>query len=558
MVLRVYGEHEYPVPPLALPPPGDPLPLEQLTQYAAVALFIARAQAARPAFQVTNATAPAVAEICARLDGLPLAIELAAARVRLLPPPALLARLENRLGTLTGGARTLPARQQTLRAAIDWSYQLLTPQEKTLFARLAVFAGGSTLAAIEAVSLVPDDPEDALASYDVLGGVASLVEQSLLRQEEGPGEEDEPRFGLLETLHEYARERLQDRAEATALRLAHARYFLALAQEGEAQLEQGTWAVRLQQEHDNLRAALEWTLEMGDGESGLALAGALWPFWDMRGHLTEGRRWLERVLAQGGGSAAARAKVLAGAGSAAWRQGNYGQAIAFHEEALALYRECGDRQGIVIALNYLGVQAMDQGDYARATTYFEQSAALAREVHSGHACSVLHNLAEVARYQGAYERARALYQESMALHRASGDVWFTSVQLSCLAIVAQEQGDDAQARVFCRESLSVCRSMGDKGCNNEYTAVCLEGLAAIACAQGYHERVPHLCAAAAALRETIGAPIAPGDRAVYERTVAASRMVLGSDTFGKAWAEGQTWSAPNAIAAAEGVLERPA
>jgi predicted ATPase/class 3 adenylate cyclase len=307
--LRIYGEREYAVPPLAIPDPKMLPALEVLSQYEAVRLFIERAEAAKAGFEITSENAPAVAEICARLDGLPLAIELAAARIKLLPPNAILARLSNRLKLLTGGARDLPERQRTLRGAIEWSHTLLEEGEKTLFARMAVFSGGRTLEAVEAVC----DAEGDLP-MDVFDGVSSLVDNSLLRQEEGP--ESEPRFVMLETIHEYAREKLRESGEADQIGRAHTGYFLALAEEAEPELtgsDQVGWLERLEAEHDNLRAALSRSLERSDAELGLGLASALLYFWFQRGYWGEGRGWLEEALAVNAGAAAPlRAKALGG------------------------------------------------------------------------------------------------------------------------------------------------------------------------------------------------------------------------------------------------------
>jgi len=281
--LRISGEHEVPVPPLGLPDVAHPTS-ENLSQYEAVALFIQRAEAARPDFRVTNENAPAVAEICARLDGLPLAIELAAARVKLLPPQALLGRLTNRLRILTGGARDRPARQQTLRGAIDWSYGLLDENEQPLFRQIAVFSGGCTLQAVEAVCIAATDLTD-----DLVDGLGSLVDKSLLRQE-APSS-SEPRFRMLETIREYALERLEESSEAESLRLRHANYYLSLAQQAQPALRgprAARWLEQLEAEHENLRAALSWAVEADERDVGLRLAGTLGEFWEMRGHLSEG------------------------------------------------------------------------------------------------------------------------------------------------------------------------------------------------------------------------------------------------------------------------------
>ena len=502
--LHVRGEREVPVPPLAVPDPRSLPPLPALPQYEAVRLFIARAQDVKPDFAVTNENARAVAEICARLDGLPLAIELAAARIRLLPPQALLARLSRRLALLTGGARDLPDRQQTLRAAIDWSYHLLTPTEQTLFARLAVFVGGGTLDAIEAICNTD-------GTLDVLEGVESLVAKNLLRPEDGTA--GEPRFGMLETIHEYARERLEESGAAEELRW-HAAYYLSLAEMVEPQLvgpEQGRWMARLEAEHGNLRAVLSWSRATDATETGLRLAGALWRFWWVRGYLNEGRAWLEDLLARSGEVATAmRAKALRGAGVLAWVQGNYGRATALFEEALALHRDLGDRRGIATALGNLGA---------------------------------------VARYQGDYRRATTLYEEALARVRDLGDTHGIAIGLSSLGAVAWVQGDHRRATAQLAEALVLSQAVGDKTWN---TAICLEVLAGVACAQGQPERATRLCAAAAALRTATGTPLDRFDRTTYDSIVAAAQEALDDDAFAAAWAVGQALPLEQAIAEALG------
>ncbi|MFQ5794790.1 MAG: BTAD domain-containing putative transcriptional regulator [Candidatus Bipolaricaulia bacterium] len=353
---HVRGEHVFPVPPLALPGSDGkrPLAIERLTQYEAVRLFIERAVAVKPDFAVTDENAPAVAEICIRLDGLPLAIELAAARIKLLSPQALLARLGNRLKLLTGGARDLPACQQTLRDTIDWSYDLLNTGERTLFERLSVFVGGGTLEAAEAVCIGADNLE---LKMDILDGLASLVDKNLLRRKEQA--DGEPRFLILETIREYGLERLEASGESEAIRRTHADYYLALAEQAEPKLEgpdQRMWLDRLEVEHDNLRAALVWFEQNGEAEAELRLGGALWGFWHMRGYLSEGRRWLEGALAKGEDrdvSASVRAKALHGAGVLTHEQGDYERATVLYEESLDLRRELGDKPGVAILLSNL-------------------------------------------------------------------------------------------------------------------------------------------------------------------------------------------------------------
>jgi predicted ATPase/class 3 adenylate cyclase len=462
--LRVRGERLYQVAPLRVPRP--PLPaLVALSQYEAVRLFIARAQDAQPDFAVTNETAPAVAEICARLDGLPLAIELVAARSRLLGPEALLARLGERLRVATGGARDLPARQQTLRAAIDWSYDLLEPAEQTLFARLAVFAGGRTLAAIEVVCDADRD-----LGIEVLDAVESLLDKSLLRRELGA--DGEQHLVLLETIHEYARERLATSGEQAGLEAAHARYYLALTEEAESHLSgarQGHWLDVLAAEHDNLRAVLRWATARGEQETGLRMAGAIWRFWLVRGYLSEGRRWLEELLAQGATqtppapASAVRAKALNGAGVLAFRQGDYARATVRYEESLAMRRALGDKLGIAASLNNLAIVAHGQGDYARAAAFDEESLAMRRALGDKRGiASSLANLGVVAHDQGDYVRATALYEEGLAMCRALGDKLGIARSLQNLGEVAGLRKDYARATVLLEEGLALFRELDYK------------------------------------------------------------------------------------------------
>src|SRR5215210_2000902 len=438
-VLRVYGEQEYSVPPLELPHPGRLPPIDRLSQYEAVRLFIERAKAARPDFSVTDGNAPAVAEICARLDGLPLAIELAAARIKLLTPSAMLERLSSRLKLLGGGARNLPERQRTLRGTIEWSHALLEEGERVLFARLAVFSGGRTLEAIEAIC----DPEGDLP-VDALESVSSLLDKSLLRQEEGP--EGEPRFVMLETIHEYVRERLEASGEAEETRRLHAEYFLALAEGAEPELrgpDQLGCLERLEAEHDNMRAALQWSLGK-EPETAFRLAGMLARFWEIRSDFSEGSGSLEAALRQSGRpntitEAATRAKLLSEAGTFAFYRADFDYATALHGEALELYRELGDDSGVAFALMCLGAQYGEQGDYEPAAPFFEEALALSRRIgDKRNIVTTLQNLAEVERMRGNYERAKTLGMESMALAREMEDKWQLAriVGWDCLRFLA--------------------------------------------------------------------------------------------------------------------------
>ena len=472
-VLRLSGEHDLAVPPLELPPPpnpDDPRRAESaagLSQYESVRLFLERARAARADFGVTDETAPAVAEVCRRLDGLPLAIELAAARVRLLPPPALLARLEHRLPLLTGGARDLPTRHQTLRAAIAWSYDLLSSGPQALFARLAVFVGGWTLDAAEAVCNPPGLPP-----VDVLDGVAALVDESLVRPEDGP--DGEPRFAMLETVAEYAREQLTASGEDEALGRAHAAFYLALAERVEPEVQgsrQVAWLDRLEREHDNLRTALRWWVEAGgaDGaERGLRLGGALARFWDVRGHVREGRERLAGLLALAPPGAptdawgAARGRALTGAGLLAHRQGDYASAQVLHEQALALHRRRGDRPGAAAALDELGHVAEGRGDLPAARALLHESLALWRELGDtlGLAATLSH-LGSAAYHQGDLTAARAHYQDALAHYQDKGHRTGVAECLNNLGRVLCWRGDLPAARALLHESLTLRRELGD-------------------------------------------------------------------------------------------------
>ena len=578
--LRLYGEQQYPVPPLVVPDPRALPPLKVLTQYESVRLFVERARAIKPDFAVTNESAPAVAEICARLDGLPLAIELAAARVRVLPPQKMLQRLGDRLKLLRGGARDLPTRHQTLRGTIDWSHDLLDKEEKALFARLSVFAGGRTLEAIEEIC----DPEGDL---DALEGVESLVEKSLLRQEEGSGGAA-PRFVTLETVHEYAREKLQESGEAEEVKKHHAEYFLALAEEGESGLrgpEAATWLERLEVEHDNLRAALSWSLAQEEVELGLRLAGALWQFWYLRGYYSEGRRWLENALAKDGRSSAARLKALKAVGWLADDQGDIDRAVAAAEEGLRLSAEAEIQKGAAAPfLRILGSAAYVRGDYERATQLFEESLALSQEVgdEKGVASS-LHQLGNVLSDKGDYQRAKAIYEEGLVQFRGLGDTaalarYLVSMgaefllqgdhergarlneeatelygrlgskgglqyALDNLGWAALMCGDYERAKSLHEESLALCKAQGDKLVASES----LEGLACAAGVEGEVERAARLFGAGEALRQRVGYQHTSRDRALREPYVAVARSRMQEAAWVRAWAEGLAMTFDEAV-----------
>jgi len=459
-VLHVRGEQEFAVPPLAVPDPNHFPDLVTLSQYEAVALFIARAQAVQPEFHLSTVNAPAVAEICVRLDGLPLAIELAAARSKVLPPRALLARLGQRFTLLTSGAQDIPARQQRLRNTIAWSYDLLEAGEQVLFRRLSVFVGGATLEALAALYTTLGD-EPGL----VLDGIASLSDKSLLRQSEQ--EAEEPRFVMLKTIREYGREALTVGGEMEATRQAHAVYYLALAEAAELEWEgpqESVWFVRLEQEHDNLRAAMSWLLERRAAEMALRLGAALWWFWQESGSYHEGWTFLERAL-EGSEKVAAslRAKALLAAGNTAGYSGQSEQAEVLCQESLALFRAIGDIKGMGTAFFNLAMVAEWSCDFAAARSRYEECLVLSRKVGNKNLIAwALDGLAQVAIFQGEYARARPLLEESLALFRALGYNTGIAHSLYWSAVALFSQGDLARARAVAEESLAHFREIGIK------------------------------------------------------------------------------------------------
>jgi predicted ATPase len=585
--LRLYGEHEYAVPPLALPDPERLPPVERLTHYEAVRLFVERAQAAKADFSVTNENAPAVAEICHRLDGLPLAIELAAARIKVLSPQKMLERLGNRLKLLTGGPRDLPERQRTLRSTIEWSYGLLEEGEKVLFARLSVFARGRTLEAIEAIC----DAEDDL-HVDVLDGLSSLVDKSLLKQEEGVV--GEPRFVMLETIHEFAREKLQGSGEAEEVRRLHAEYFLALAEEAEPAVEgaqQPAWVERLEEEHDNIRTALSWSLGQGEeAELALRMGAALREFWNLRGYYGEGRRWLEEALAKSGRTpTAARAKALQRVSWLAFLQGDLDRAeeasqeglglegvelfrtgggdstaaelqrvlglvvgargelereTELLEESLTLSREVGNLRGMAISIFCLGAAWRARGDLQRATQLLEEALTMFRETgEQALIASALTHLGFTFLFQGDLERAKATSEEAAAMFREQKHLSYVSDALDSLGWVALLRGDSERARALYAESLGLKREVGDKLVTPEP----LEGLASVAGARGEAERAARLFAACEALREVMGTPPEPGDSTLQEPYLSAARSQLDETSWQEVWAQGRAMTLDEAI-----------
>jgi predicted ATPase len=457
------GETSFRVPSLVSPHPHRPSPGEDVMSYAhyeAVRLFLDRATSVRPDFQVTAANALALAQICHRLDGLPLAIELAAARVSAMTVDQIAARLDDRFRLLTGGSRTALPRQQTLKALIDWSWDLLSEVERTLLRRLSVFVGGWTLEAAENVTT-----GDGLTAPEVLDALAQLVNKSLVVMEDQGGS---ARYHLLETIREYARDRLIQAGEAEAVRRRHLDFFLRLAEMAEPGLrraDQIKWLAQLETEHDNLRAVLKWSLHSGALEAGWRIAGDLALFWYLRGYWNEGRDWLEQLFAQERdvdleSAQRARAKALCGAG---WLADDAKSATTPYTEALGLWRKLGDGWGVAFALRGLGAEEWNQGNLERATVYLDESLALFSELGDEWGVALaMFNLGWVAFNRDDTARAETLWEEGLGLFRQSGDRWGTAVTLSSFGYIARLKGDYARAGSLSRESLALFRELGDK------------------------------------------------------------------------------------------------
>lgn len=527
--LRLRDEHRFPVPPLGLPDPACAPQVASVSHCEAVRLFVARARAVAPDFALSDANAAAVAAICRRLDGLPLAIEMAAARVEILSPRALLARLEGSEGpqthrhaplrVLVGGAADLPARQRTLGATIAWSHDLLDDVAHVLFRRLAIFAGDWTLDAAERICPSADgdwegEPDEAL---DVLEGVARLASHSLVRAH-AHADAAEPRFDMLNTIRAYALERLAASGEEATLRQRHAVYYCVLAEAAEPGLtgpEGPASLARLDEEGDNLRAALLWARDDGETALGLRLATALWRYWHIRGYLGEGRAWFDAFLrgtmTEGSGSAL-RAGALNGAGVLAAAQGDYGCAVALFEECLSLRRAGGDGAGISATLSNLGLVAMEQGDYGRAVALFEEDLAVQRGGSDRWSiAAIMGNLAELARLQGQTGRAIRWGEESVALYRAVGDRRGAAISTQTLAGAVAVRGEYARAWTLYDDCLGLWRLLGDR----RSLAECLEALGSLLSTRGDGDGAAELFDDATRLRAEIGCPISPADRALY-------------------------------------------
>ncbi len=586
-VLHLRAEHEYQVAPLSLPDLKRSPTSEDLERSAAIALFVQRAQAVLPTFRFTRANAHTIAEICVQLDGLPLAIELAAARIRHLPPRALLSRLSQRFEMLTGGAVTLPTRQQTLRNTLKWSYDLLDANEQKLFRRLAVFVGGWTLEAVEALGNANHETQDALA---VLNAMASLIDKSLVLQVEKEG--TEPRFEMLMTVREYGLDCLRENGEDEHIQRAHADYYLALAEEAEPHLrgaQQLPWLRRLDREQENMRAALGWLIAHEEVEQTLRFCGALWWFWQTRGYWSEGRRWLKAVLAlpRTGARTAIRARVLSAAGELAGVQGDWREARLLISESVALYRELGDDSGLVLPLSTLGWVLVKQGDPAAGILMMEESIVLCRKLGLKWELShVLFWLAYNAYLQGDLVQVTTLTQESLALARVLGDKTHIARALNTLGYATWLQGDPVQARALAEEGLMLFQELGDKALitsaldtlgsialsqgdleraiacfteglsvaqelgNQTFIAWHLMGFARMAVALAQLKRAAQLFGAAE-VRYDVNKELNPNQRDDYERMISSVRAQLGEQAFAAARAEGRTMTLEQILAALE-------
>lgn len=571
-VLGIAGETVWQVPPLSLPDIQESATTESLTQYEATNLFIDRAMAVNSRFTVADDNAPAIAQICQRLDGIPLAIELAAARVRVLSVEQIADRLTDRFSLLTSGNRAALPRHQTLRAAVEWSFDLLSEPEATLFNRLSVFSGGLTLEAAEEVGA-----GGMVEKQQVLDLLSQLVDKSLVLVNQDT--DHSARYGMLETLRQYGQERLSEGGYRETTQERHASYFLDFAHAAEPELigqHEAEWLNRLDSEHDNLRAALGWCVQNDMQEMELGLAGAIWRFWLVRGYLEEGRRWLEGALSKSvDAPPESRANALNGAAGLAWHQGDFRRAQEHLEEALEIRRESDDTKGIAVLLDNLGAVAHSQGNFERASELREECLTIRRKLgdRRGIADS-LNNLGFMAREQLDFDKATKLVQEALTLYRelrdgggiarallclgdvllshdagqakelvteslqlfrAISDRWGIAQALNSLGTIYLAQCDVPQATERLIESLDMSHKMGDK----LTVASCLEGIARAANTQDEPLRAARLIGAAESLRKAIGGPVYPYDQAENEKNASAASASLGRAEYLEAWTAGQ-------------------
>ena len=530
--LRISSEHEFQVPPLELPE-LDYLPdIDELSRHSAVQLFVERAQAAKADFALTDSNARIIAEICHRLDGLPLAIELAAVRVKLLPPAVLLDRLSSRLDLLTGGARDLPARQQTLRNAIDWDYNLLDVEEQTLFRRLSVCRGGFS---IEAAGVVVEAAGD--MTIDLFDGLDSLAGKSLLRQV--PSLQDEPRFGMLQTIREYALDVLDASGEGEATRSAHAHFYLAEAEKAAEEFrgpDQVRWLEILELDHDNFQDALEWAQETDDWSLLLRLTASMAQFWSIRGYHSEGRQWIGTALERTQGiTSLHRTRVLAGGAMLARARVDFVEGRRLLEECVDAQRRLGDEAGVALSIKDLGNLEVDQGNIQAAEDLYRQSLAEWRRLGDQQGIAqTLNNIGFIMQIKGDQAEAMKMLDESLAIFRRLRDKQGIARALMNIAVSTRELGDFKRAVRLSRESLVLWRQLGDKWDVGD----CLEDLAGELHELSLTYQAGVIYGGAEALRWAIGAPRPPVEQEAYERRVDAVHKVLGDALFSEAWARG--------------------
>jgi non-specific serine/threonine protein kinase len=575
--LSVYGEVTYSVPPLNVGDESGALTLSELESIDAIALFVSRARAVAPDFALTRDNAEPVAAICRRLDGLPLAIELAAARIDLVPPPMMLSRLERRLPLPQAPGPDRDGRQRTIAGALAWSHDLLSEEAQTVFRRLGVFAGGFTL-----------DAADVVAGSPALEGLTVLVDRSLVSP--AHAQQSEPRFSMLETVREFALDRLQESSEEGEIHARHLDHFLALAgraEEGLTGADQTVWLDRLEADHDNLRAALSWAVATGETERSLRLAGALGTFWAWRGHLTEGSTWLDRALAMpGDASARARAKVSHRLAVLAVYLGDYERAAEMFEAARVQYDETGDSLGLANALTGLGIVAADRGDFEAAERRHREALQTRRSLGDMSAQALsLYNLGTIAAASGKFAEARefhsqaltirqelggldgiafstlalgeaasgegdtragALLERALALFRKAGDRSGIGYALMTLGQHARQSGDNARAASFLREGLALQFELRDRPAMIQ----CLEHIASLVAGAGSAEAATRLAGAASAARSWLGTPASPAEAARIDPVLAETRSALGVPAYSAAWKAGESLTLPDAASLA--------
>jgi predicted ATPase/DNA-binding CsgD family transcriptional regulator len=537
--LGILGESTYRVPSLTLPRPDRPCTLNDLARYEAMLLFTERATLSNPQFRVTARNLPAIAQICSRLDGIPLAIELAAAKAKVLTAEQIAVRLDDRFGLLTGGGREALPRHRTLRATMDWSYALLSTKGKALLRRLSVFAGACTLEAVEAVCV-----GDELESSEILNVLTQLLDKSLVQMEDREGE---ARYRLLETVREYGRARLEEAGETDSARRRHRDWYLALAERAEPELRgpnQIAWLERLEEDHDNFRAALDWTRSHGGADAaGLRLATALYEFWEIRGHFIEARTWLDEMLRlDQNASPTLRVRALNLAGHLAYTQGDPHRVSALCEEARALAKAAGYDSGYARAVHYLGHAAEGTGDHRRGAELLRQSVDIHRVAGSRlELARALHCLANALRFQGDFGKAPPLFEEALAIFQACADKRAIATTLHNLGYLALSQGDETRARTLFRGGLVLARELGDRRVLN-----CLAGLAAASAAARPRWAAP-LFGAVGALMAAAAVQLEPANRPIYDQQVAAIRRQLGERVFNASRVKGTPMTLEQAI-----------